>query len=172
MTNTTVTSLGPVLITEVFHTPRPDRSSPRALDVETLDFRVQLTFRSSGDRMREWNKTARAYGALAAFVPGFDAEENRLYAAVTDHTKKDPALAKFQRDSARTARARLLSVLPALAEALRASGHSVSFKALDSGLDARFSRKAGCSCPCSPGFVLNDLLIVDGRRTDLFFYDA
>ena len=33
----------------------------------------------------------------------------------------------------------------------------------------RFSQKAGCSCPCSPGWVANDVLTIDGFRIDDLF---
>jgi hypothetical protein len=29
-----------------------------------------------------------------------------------------------------------------------------------------FSQKAGCSCPCSPGWIANDILTIDGFRID------
>lgn len=29
-----------------------------------------------------------------------------------------------------------------------------------------FSQKAGCSCPCSPGWIANDVLTIDGFRID------
>lgn len=32
----------------------------------------------------------------------------------------------------------------------------------------RFSRKAGCSCGCSPGFVLDTSLRIDGRQVDIW----
>lgn len=37
-------------------------------------------------------------------------------------------------------------------------------------LKASFSRTAGCSCPCSPGVVLNSLLFIaaDSRRCDIY----
>jgi len=32
-----------------------------------------------------------------------------------------------------------------------------------------FSQKAGCSCPCSPGWIANDVLTIDGFRIDDLF---
>lgn len=39
---------------------------------------------------------------------------------------------------------------------------------LNSGIKLRFSRKAGCSCGCSPGVIADGTLHVDGRPFDLF----
>ena len=32
-----------------------------------------------------------------------------------------------------------------------------------------FSQKAGCSCPCSPGWIANDILTIDGFKIDDLF---
>lgn len=166
MTNTT-NSFGPVLTT----VQRTERRGVWALDVETLDFRVRLVFRSWANERtaREMFAKTRVFGALDAFVPGFDAEELRLLRAITDPDVRDPELARFQRAAKKTAKADLLRLLPVLADALRAAGHEVSYLPED----AKFSIKAGCSmCPCSPGFVADTRMRVDGSGVDLHFYDA
>jgi len=49
-----------------------------------------------------------------------------------------------------------------LAAALEAAG--INFESI------RFSQKAGCSmCPCSPGWVADDVLRIDGLRIDDIF---
>lgn len=36
----------------------------------------------------------------------------------------------------------------------------------------RFSRKAGCSCSCSPGFIAEHHVYLDGRRVDSIWVEA
>ena len=36
----------------------------------------------------------------------------------------------------------------------------------------RFSRKAGCSCSCSPGFIAEHPVYFDGRRVDSIWVEA
>ncbi len=161
MTNTTNAS-GPVLTSPM--TFKGGRVY--GLEIETLDFKVSLVFRTHDGRSRDYFKSSRVYGSLPVFVDGFDAEENRLFAAIPDMAVKDKALASFQRAAVKTARVGLLELLPVIADALRAAGHTV----VSVPTEAKFSKKAGCAmCPCSPGFVLDTRLNVDGRGVDLHF---
>lgn len=173
MTNTTNGILSidyPVTFEPVRYTSGARKGQAYAFRVVTPGWAVQVSTRSY-DSAREWHKATRAYGALDAFVPGFDAEETRLLNAITDHSVKDPALARFQRASARTASERLAVVLPELVRVLRAYGFEVTTGVGD--LSAKFSRKAGCSmCPCSPGHVVDGRITVDGRPVDLHFDEA
>jgi hypothetical protein len=158
MTNTTKpntlihnTSFGPVSVTR----------SSRTMEIASLDWSVTLVWRSWGMKPREVFKTTRIYGALDAFVAGFSAEETRLQLAITDHTVKDPTLAKFQRDSIQAARPAVLDLLTQLGTVLDELGEQPT--GFDKLGDVKFSTKAGCSmCPCSPGFVADERLAVRG----------
>lgn len=152
---------------------RKGQVMPGALRVVTPGWAVQINTRSwaSHSKSREFFAATRVYDALGAFVPGFDAEETRLLNAITDHSVKDPALARFQRASARTASERLAVVLPELLRILRAFGFQVTGDAAP--LSAKFSRKAGCSmCPCSPGHVVSERITVNGSGVDMWFDEA
>lgn len=171
MTNTTNGILNidfPVTFEPVRHKSGARKGQAYAYRVVTPGWVVQINTRSMGDRAREYFAATRAYGALDAFVPGFDAEETRLLNAITDHDVKDPALASFQRRSTKAASARLAVVLPELVGVLRAFGFEVVGDA--EPLSAKFSRKAGCSmCPCSPGHIVSTMLRVNGSPVDLYF---
>ena len=139
--------------------------SQRGLLVEGLPFPVKLLYRRP-DGSRDFYKTTRVYGGLAALVAGFDAEEDRLFNAITDHSAKDPGLAAFQRRSAAVSSRLLPAELARVFAALRELGISVL---VSDEFSARFSRKAGCSmCPCSPGHVLSVRVLVNGRPVDVY----
>lgn len=166
MTNTVNTPTGPALI-NVSYRSRYPRNVWR-IDVETLDWKAALITRDiRTERSREVYKTTRVYGAQDAFVEGFSDEETRLFKAIPNFEVRDPDLARFQRASNKTARVGILGMVPELVEVLGAFGCRVLVPA---ALDAKFSMKAGCSmCPCSPGFVLTERLLVDGAGFDIHF---
>lgn len=159
MTNTSTLS-GSTLITQTY-----SRSGTYyGLEVSTPMYSVHLVWHSHDDLVRV--KGTRVYDAFVAFIPGFDDEESRLFQAIPDHSVKDPKLAAFHRSAKKAAKAAFLPVLEDLASRLRAAGHAVHFRG---EVTAVFSQKAGCSCPCSPGFVLSKRFAVDGRVCDLHF---
>lgn len=164
MTNTTKdfiqTASGPALVS--VSGPRYGRQTFR---VATLDWTAQVTQREHNAR-REYFAKTRVYGALDTFVPGFDAEETRLILAITDHSVKDKALASFQRAAVKTAKAALPGALEGLLEIL-AGSQRVTRGGTE--LAVKFSRTAGCSCPCSPGFVVDAQINVGGRTVDIWF---
>jgi hypothetical protein len=156
--------------------------SPRfwvpSLRVSTFDFTVQLVPRDRTEGTREWGKRTRAYELAATFGPeGWEEREDEL---VTDAVRREvsgelkgrcPVLAAHQRIGKREGIAGLRAALPVIAAALRAMGYRVGF--FDGSVDARFSAKAGCGmCPCSPGFVLTERLVVNGVPVDLSFSRA
>lgn len=161
MTNTTVnTTNGPTIVSV---------NSWGWPTVETLDWKVLIRRRSyRQDGTRGYDINVRVYGAFPVFVTGFDARETELILAANarDPEVKCPILAKFHRDSIKQVREALPGVLPTLKEALEAVGHSVSLPAAD---EWKFSRKAGCGCGCSPGFIGDGRVRVDGVPCDLSF---
>lgn len=162
MTNTTVTTTtGPAVVS---------RNKYGWPVVETLDWKVLLVKRTLGRDRRSYDSKVRAYSAFPVFVPGFNALETELILAANarDPEVKCPILAKFHRDSKKMVREGIQGVLPTLKEALEEAGHPVSLPALD---EWKFSLKAGCSCGCSPGFIGNSRVFVDGYPCDLHFLD-
>lgn len=167
MTNTTKdfiqTASGPALVTV-----SGAKYSRKTFRVATLDWTAQVTQREHNTR-REYFAKTRVYGALDTFVPGFDAEETRLLLAITDHSVKDKALASFQRASVKTAKAALPVALEGLLEILAGSQRVTRGVPGGTELAVKFSRTAGCSCPCSPGFVVDAEISVGGRMVDIWF---
>jgi len=51
-------------------------------------------------------------------------------------------------------------------EKLKAGGGGLEL--LNTELKARWSQKAGCSCPCSPGFILEATVRVEGTPVDIW----
>lgn len=97
----------------------------------------------------------RVYGALDALAPEEMAKEpHKGYAIpITDRTEAEEQMAKewaaWKRVTLKAAKAELIRLLAAV---------------LDEDIAPRqitFSIHAGCTCPCSPGFIVKD---VDGLR--------
>lgn len=163
---TSTVAAGPVLVT-CTHDTRAKRWV-----VETLDAKVTFLQRMGGGSTREWFKTTRAYGALAAFNgKAWDDRETELLRDAWDReasgelTGKCPVLARHHREGLKVAKAGLDSTLPVALDVLRQLDFSVSA----GEFVARWSLKAGCSCPCSPGHVLSERVVVDGRPVDVWF---
>lgn len=160
------TELGPVLISAT------TRHGLKSWTVETLDFTVQINQRRFESRA-SYMKTTRVYGALEAFNGAeWGTRETALVLDAVDRensgelTGRCPALAAHQRHGVRVARLGIETQLPAILAMLRAQASTSNTE----GLDAKFSKKAGCSmCPCSPGFVLDRTLYVDDRPVDMWF---
>jgi hypothetical protein len=163
MTNTIETATGPATVSVNKH---------GFLVVATPDFSVTLVARSyprSAGDWRSYDAKVRVYGALSAFVPGFDERETQLVIEANrrDPDVKDPVLAAFQRRSIKDAKLKLVGVLPMIAEALRETGYPVVLPEFD---EWKFSIKAGCNmCPCSPGFIGQGRMCVNGNPVDLSF---
>jgi hypothetical protein len=142
--------------------------------LDTLDFRVWLTQRSNTRSVASSSK-ARAYGALEVFnEPSWSPEETRLVLDALRRegagslTGKCPVLAAHQRKGVVGARVGLERELPLLMSVLRQSGVDVRLSTSEP-LTVKFSKVAGCSCGCSPGFVLNQTVRLDGRAVDIWF---
>ena len=107
-------------------------------------------------KSRNWTSKARVYGAVDVLAKDIDLLEPD-YVAYTDENSTDVERVKEKiwltwRDSMKKIAGQRLSVL--LQRLVEADIEDVSFS--DDLLDkVTFSFKAGCSCGCSPGFVLN-----------------
>jgi methylaspartate ammonia-lyase len=138
-----------------------------------LDFvdghRYMVTFieRTYADGHRDYSKTTRVYGALDALVPELMAEEPYADMAIPS----DPELA-VDKLRARIWNSWRAGATAAGIEMMTAFLREVSENVVgvDVNPDAtlakvKFNQYAGCSCPCSPGFVLAGQ--VKSTRTDV-----
>ena len=76
------------------------------------------------------------------------------YSTIGVDPENDAAWRRYNRAEIKQQRLLLEEVLPGLQHLL---GYTAPIK-------AAFSRKAGCSCSCSPGFKLDRPVYLDGRR--------
>lgn len=90
----------------------------------------------------------RAY--VGGTTPGYDAPR---YSTIGDDPENDKAWRKYNRDEVKAMRALLAELEDEL----------VDMFALVAAPKYSFSRRAGCSCPCSPGFVMDQRLQYMGR---------
>jgi hypothetical protein len=114
------------------------------------------------------------YGAISTLSPELQRElDEWTTPAVTAELKRsDPVEAARIMHGYRVARRRVLrDAREKLTELL--TGVAPTFDATDGWSPvARFSGTAGCSCGCSPGFVLDRCLRVNGRPVDLWIERA
>lgn len=128
-------------------------------EVATTDTGVQITTRMRQLGDRKGVRKGRVYGALNALVPELMAEEPHTDYAIPAKPETDEDVQKaaewtaWKRRTLKAARARLLPILALIA------GGEVDPK------NVRFSTTAGCSCPCSPGFIVKDDRFA---RTDIY----
>lgn len=131
-----------------------------------------------GDAAKPWTKegrkTSRVYGALDALVPELMALEpfagnygEDFYSIPLpspERSAEDNVRAAmwqgWKRETLKVGTAKLLEVLAAAFAEQDGLGTPES---------ARFSATAGCTCPCSPGFILPERLTFDGTPIDFWF---
>ena len=148
-----------------------------AFQLETLENKqqrvvidgVEVRFISRGYNLnrREYAAKAQAYGVAEALAPELDALEPK-YIAYTDENSTDVQRVQEQmwrawRDSTkRIATERLSQLIEKL--------QHVEGLVMPQSADVKFSYKAGCSCGCSPGWVLSDTVRQDKgwRNVDLY----
>lgn len=102
---------------------------------------------------REWAKASRAYVS-------FDSSEIKMEMPAYSVKGEDAALDAAWRRYNRLEREAMLAKLDELkAEIAKLAGFDVTWK---------FSRRAGCSCPCSPGFIASGRITQDGYPVDIY----
>lgn len=131
--------------------------------METATWKATLRQRTGG-LTKEYTQKSRIYtwGITEAFA-ALGAAEKALPLPLDkgEDAANDKAYRDFNRAYAKASR----EVATEVAEALYAVGavsnlaHEAVFK---------FSRTAGCSCPCSPGTVVNQVLRSNGRPADIY----
>jgi len=113
-------------------------------------FTVRVSLKKQWGWGRDYTKNTRIY------TDGVDLDKNEAearphYIAVGEQSAEyKKAIRAYRKEERRI-------ITAALAEI------GIEFESI------RFSQKAGCSCPCSPGWVANDVLTIDGFRIDDLF---
>lgn len=126
--------------------------------------RVKAVKRGRGLTARAYTAAPRIYGALDMLVPHLMEEEPHTDKAIpmNPETPEDIQAAKewkaWKSATLREAKVRLRPVLAALADREDVAANELTF-----------SVKAGCSCPCSPGFIYRGGGL---GRLDYFFEEA
>ena len=133
------------------------RTNKHGHTYEYVDFcGVRISFREKDTDRRSWDAKARVYGAADALVSDLNEIEPK-YILRTDEDSTDVERVQEQmwrswRDTTKKIAGLLLSTL--VSKLVEVGIEGVEFK-LDDPAKNGFSYKAGCSCGCSPGFVLN-----------------
>lgn len=148
-------------------------------DTDTIvvdGFSVRL--RARGYDRRGYGAKTRVYGACDDLVADLNATQPRWVLYRTDENSPAEDVAAEQewlvwRDATKkVAGIRLRALLAKLAgdaDTLGREGVMISPAAAGS---VRFSFKAGCSCGCSPGFIMGGTVFHRGRPVDLFISEA
>jgi hypothetical protein len=141
---------------------RADMDDTQKLDSDVLvllagrEYRIHIIPRSP-DRNREYNKDTRVYVQIPDVDLGM---EHPAFGSVRGSgTDDDKAWRKYNRLEMKVMRA-LIETFVSLIRTL------TEFDETDIGF--RFSRKAGCTCPCSPGFVASDRIMFQGPPVDIW----
>lgn len=134
----------------------------------TFDFgqySVSAVARHFGDR--GYDSKTRVYGAIDALEPELLAEADRwtTVPVTAQLQSEDPDEAKRIMRGYNSAKRAATKATKQKLEALLGSMSDVFGRKPEV---QTFSIKAGCSCGCSPGFILTSTLVYEGRTVDLF----
>ena len=134
------------------------RNVTEVADTEIGRVEVKLVHRSYDQGVRELNKAARAYVNIGHVDLGL---EQPAFSALGEDAALDAAWRRYNRAELAAMKRVLAAAQPTLRELLGA---------VADGCRWGFSRKAGCSCPCSPGFVDRErrYLTHAGYRVDVY----
>lgn len=160
-------------MTAIFRTT--DLPEHVAFEAITDKFVVRGVYRHGrfAPNIREAQKTTRVYGALDTLVPelmklepfannygeGYYAIPVSGPARSVEDNVRGAIWHGWKRETIKVATSRLLALL----EEAFAGQEDIKLPTV-----ARFSQKAGCTCPCSPGFVLDTRVTRDRRPVDLW----
>lgn len=151
-----------------------DLPSNVAFRAETEKFIIKANYRTSADHrsIAENRKTTRVYGAMDALAPELivlepfagNYGEDAYSIPLPDPDRSDADNVRavmwdaWKRETTKVVAARLVALL---AETI-GEGYELPVKT------PRFSQTAGCTCPCSPGFVMDVRVTHNGRPVDLW----
>ena len=113
-------------------------------------FTVTVYLKDAGVWGREAEKKSRIYTG-GVDLDKIEEEARPHYIAIGEQSAEYKAAGRVYRKEERRI----------IAAALEAAG--IKFESV------RFSQKAGCSCPCSPGWIADSVLRIDGLRIDNIF---
>jgi hypothetical protein len=150
----------------------------RDVYVEGATWKAHLILkRYSNSTRNEMEAKTRAYGAVESFAADTDAQyediqrmEHRLASKNQEGTeawnRMNTAGRVLRAKVHRQAKPAIDAAMQEINAALNAAGISVF---IPSTTAPRFSAHAGCSCFCSPGYILSHRMTVDSAPVDVFF---
>jgi hypothetical protein len=135
---------------------------------EATNIQISPTLKATiRQRTHDYRDRASAYGrATRVYVStpdayildrGGEVVAQPAYTLRGEDAESDRAWDAYNRAEVRAMRAALDEARKTIEQATQSAGWR-----------ARFSRTAGCSCPCSPGLVLSETLRVDRRPVDIW----
>jgi hypothetical protein len=153
------------------------------IEQEIGEFTISATVRTNQPRdYKEFDKKTRVYGALDALVPELLENEPHTDKAIPFKVDREDfdteeaflamkaAKSEYNSWRIRTTKAAKAKLLPLLAEFIN-SQPDIREAKYGNVLKAEFSRTAGCSCPCSPGFVLSSRILTTAFMPVDFWID-
>lgn len=137
---------------------------------------VRGVWRGRNLRHSEWAKTTRVYGALDALVPELMALEPFTDLAIplssparsVEDNVRAAMWKAWQRETVKVGADRLVDLLRT-AFATDVDGDTAYPVPTER---PKFSTTAGCSCPCSPGFILDVRIAEAGHPIDLWIEEC
>lgn len=158
----------PLKVEKFAHSP----NHPAFTGVQVGEFVVQFQRKANG---RSYNSKSRVYGACDELIADLNAVEP-TYISSTNENSTDAERVQeklwlaWRAAGKKVAQKRLTEILTAVNDA------NLGLYGLDASTvkGMTFSFKAGCSmCPCSPGFILNGRVLLDGwLPVDMFIVSA
>ena len=138
------------------------------IEVDGMEIAVTITFvpRSTKDG-RSFDAKTRVFGAVDALAPELAALEPKCiwHQPETEAEKlQDKVWNAWKSQTKKAASQRLSLLISQLAEK---PCKGIEFVLSDPAKNT-FSSKAGCTCGCSPGFVLDGRVQQDWRNVDIF----
>lgn len=150
-----------------------------AFEAHTALFTVKAIYRGREAQpwTKEGKKTTRVFGAMDTLVPELTKLEpfadnyGEGYYSIplagpersAEDNVRSAIWAAWKRETTKVAASRLMELL---VTAFKPAGEDSHYE-LPTALP-RFSATAGCSCPCSPGFVLDVRIMHDRQPVDLW----
>lgn len=151
-----------------------ERTNLHGYTYEAVEFDgVLISFRDKDTDRRSYEAKARVFGAVDALVADLNEIEPK-YILRTDEDSTDVERVQEKvwlawRDTTKKIAAQRLSTL--VSKLVEVGIEGVTFD-LDDPAKNTFSYKAGCSCGCSPGFVLDGRIAKGYKRVDMFLSEV
>lgn len=149
-----------------------------AFEIHTDDYVIKAVYRrgdGARSHTREGQKKTRVYGALDALVPELmklepytGADYYRIPAGPAEYRSAEDNVRAaiwnaWKRETTQAGAKALVELLSA-AFSTAIGTEMITYD----GARPKFSQTAGCSCPCSPGFVLGERMTYGTKAIDLW----